>query len=205
MSDNSRLANPELHHSWAKIKNQSSPGVNSFKNYHWDFERHCTQQTPEILTKADLGYTSNEHGEQDNGKLGMVKPFKILTDEAVEICRDIISNDPNLPKYCSFNEQEHDVMSHHHQENTYAYRNVAGINIFFREMFSCKKFEAYIRRITGEPVEFWELTWQSSHCNVQRAPEKFNDKPNIDWHTDIANYAMLINISHMPENRALKM
>ena len=67
-------------------------------------------------------------------------------------------------------------------------------------MLSCKKFEAYIRKITGEPIEFWELTWQSSHCNIQLAAEKFEEQPNIDWHTDVAQYAMLINISDMPEN-----
>lgn len=197
-NDNNELLSSANHHEWAKITNPDSPGVNSFNNYHWDFEKHCTQENPKLLSKADLGYTSPE--EQKNGNLGMTHPFKILTDEAVAICRDIIKNDENLPKYCKFNELEHDVMSHRHQENTYAYRNVAGINIFFREMLSCKKFEAYIQKITGEPIEFWELTWQSSHCNIQLAAEKFEEQPNIDWHTDVAQYAMLINISDMPEN-----
>ena len=35
---------------------------------------------------------------------------------------------------------------------------------------------------------------------IQRAPEKFDKKPNVAWHKDIANYSMLINISFMPDN-----
>ena len=69
MTETSTLFSKSMknHHSWAKITNLSSPGAKPFKNYHWDFDKHCTKEVPEILTKQDLGYNSDE--ELANGNL----------------------------------------------------------------------------------------------------------------------------------------
>ena len=45
----------------------------------WEFEKHCTQIKPETLSTKNLGYNFDT--------FGITKPFKILTDEAIEICR----------------------------------------------------------------------------------------------------------------------
>merc|ERR1711981_734638 len=63
-------------------------------NIKWDFDKHCTKQIPQVYTKEDFGYEGKD--------FVLTKPFKILTDEAVEILRSIILHDPNLPKYCRF-------------------------------------------------------------------------------------------------------
>merc|ERR1712071_175189 len=158
----------------------------------WDFERHCTQEIPDIFTKEFFGHAS------DTG-FAMTKSFQILTPEAVSIIRNIVLTDSNVQKYCRFSEQDKDISSHQHTAGTYAYRNVGGVNQFVRQMMTCKKFESYVQRITGEPVAFWPLMWESTHINVQEAVEK-DSVPNVAWHTDFSKYAMLINISDMPEN-----
>lgn len=84
--------------------------------------------------------------------------------------------------------------------NTYAYRNISGINEWFRDMLSCKKLEKYLSDISGEEVELEYNSWTAGHVNVQEAKEKEEGNPNIAWHNDTAFYAMLIILNEMPEN-----
>lgn len=158
----------------------------------WDFDKHCTQIIPETVSCRDLGY--------DVDAFGITKPFKCLTDEAVEICRHIVLHDKNLKKYCAYN--RHDIKtSHQHSENTFAYRFSSGVVKFFRQMFSCPKFETYLGKIAGEQVHLWPLEWEKMHINVQEAAEKNPETvPNIAWHKDVATYALLINLSIFPED-----
>merc|ERR1712035_266268 len=149
----------------------------------WDFEKHCTQIIPETISCRDLGY--------DTDAFGITKPFQPLTQEAVEISRHIVLHDKNLKQYCAHNNQNGIITSHQHAKNTYAYRHCNGVSKFFRQMFSCPKFEAYLAKVAGEEI----------HFNVQGASEENADTvPNIAWHKDVATYALLVNLSVFPEN-----
>ena len=59
----------------------------------WEFEKHCSQIKPETLSTKDLGYSFDT--------FAITKPFKILTDEAIEICRHIILHDNNRGAHAS--------------------------------------------------------------------------------------------------------
>ena len=63
-----------------------------------------------LYTAEDFGYEGKE--------FVLTKPFKILTDEAVAIARDIILFDQRLPQYCRFNDQTHEITTHKHAPNT---------------------------------------------------------------------------------------
>jgi len=155
----------------------------------WDFEKHCTKQLPEKnLTMHDLGHEGDH-------SFAITCPFTVLTPEAVKICREIVLNDQKVRQHCKFNACDHAMTP-----NSYAFRNVGGINPFYKGMLSCKKFEAYLQKCcNGEPVTLWKNTWLKGHVNVQEGKEA-QDKPNVDWHYDKAMFAMLINVSDMPEN-----
>jgi len=159
----------------------------------WDFDLHCTKIIPDTVSVRELGYASDA--------FGITKPFKILTDEAIEVARHIVLHDRNLKKYCAFNKQQIEGLSHQHAANTFAYRNVSAVSKFMRQMMSCKKFEAYLSKIAGEEVHFWPLEWEKMHINVQSAAEANPDTvPNIAWHKDVATYALLVNLSIFPED-----
>ena len=157
----------------------------------WDFDKHCTNIPPEKIYKLqDFGHEV-KRGDSD---FAMTAPFTVLTPEAVKICRDIILHDENVRKHCKF-----DKCSHEMTANSFAFRNVNGVNSFYRGMLSCKRFEAYLRECCQAPVALWDITWLSGHVNVQEGKEQ-KDTPNVAWHVDRAVFAMLINISDMPEN-----
>merc|ERR1719436_490284 len=66
----------------------------------WDFDKHCTKQVPEYYTKEFFGH----EGDKD---FALTKPFTILTPEGVAIARSCVMSDPNFPRFCRYNEQEH--------------------------------------------------------------------------------------------------
>ena len=157
----------------------------------WNFDSHCTKQIPIVSTQKYFGYESNE--------FGVASSFKILTPEAVKISLDIIKTNEKIQEKCRFN----NVTTKDHLKqspNTYAYRNISGVNEWFRDMLSCKKLEKYLCDISGEPVELEYNTWIAGHVNVQESREEDENNPNIAWHKDTACYAMLIILNEMPEN-----
>ena len=129
----------------------------------WNFEKHCTQIKPEILSTKDLDYSFDT--------FGITKPFRILTDEAIEICRHIVLHDENIKEYCMFSMSDksyknaihnHYNKTSHQSKNTYAIRNFSAVSKFFHQMFSCKNFENYLSEISGEEIHLWPLEWEKS-------------------------------------------
>jgi len=155
----------------------------------WDFDRHCTNQLPDkILTMQDLGHENDD-------SFGVTAPFTVLTEECIKIARDIILNDQKVRKHCKFNDCDHKMT-----DNSYAFRNVCGINPFFKGMLSCPRFEDYLQRCCRtKEISLWTVDWLKGHANVQEGKED-EDIPNVAWHYDQAPFAMLINLSEMPEN-----
>merc|ERR1712178_348826 len=157
----------------------------------WNFDLHCTKQIPKVLSQKDFGY--------ENSSFAFAHKLKILTPEAVKISLSIIKNDSKIKKNCRFNDNS--INNRLKQSpNTYAYRNISGINEWFRDMLSCKKLEKYLSDISGEDVELEYNSWTAGHVNVQEAREKEEENPNIAWHNDTAFYAMLIILNEMPVN-----
>lgn len=158
----------------------------------WNFDLHCTKQIPKSLAQSDFGYDSNEFAFASN--------FQILTPEAVKISLDLIKNNQTIKDNCRFNDNS--INNRLKQSpNTFAYRNISGINPWFRDMLSCKKLEKYLQDITGDKhLQLETNSWTAGHVNVQEAREESDSTPNIAWHNDTAHYAMLIVLNDMPEN-----
>jgi len=153
----------------------------------WDFDKHCTGAKPQFLKMEDLGYKGNE-------KFAVTLPFQVFTPAAIKLCKDIMATDEKVKKHCNFARWSYNLA-----DNSSILRNVTGINKFFHTMFKCKRFEAYLREMTGAPIEFWNLTWYTGHINIQHTRNGL-DKPNVEWHKDNALNTILVNLSDMPEN-----
>ena len=155
----------------------------------WNFEKHCTNILPEkVHTMEDLGHENDK-------TFAITAPFCVLTDEAIQIARDIILHDEKVRKHCKFNACDHEMT-----DNSYAFRNICGINNFFQGMLTCPKFEDYLQRSCHtKEISLWDISWLKGHANVQEGKES-QEIPNVAWHYDKAMFAMLINISEMPEN-----